>query len=658
MRQFISRRYFLTAASVATGALALPGLVRAQNASAGLPPAPTPDMWAKSPAIEQISLADNGARLAFLRESGGRKTLFDIDLVTNKVQPIDIGTAKVDDITWLDDKHLLISTFATGKEDIFAGGRTTFDIKTVYNLDTIKINTLFSRVEGFKSFVLGGVHRIERAGVASLAAASVPVAGTQAGDGVCLYGFDLDNPDRFSVLDRGTWNTEGWLLSRQGDLIARTSYDQKRRTWWLEYRNGGFWKEILRRDADLDSPGLWGLARDGKSLLISMPPETEGDSQNYYELSPDGQLSAPLLADPLNRSPLFDPYTYVHIGWSYYDGWSHHTYFDPARQAIEDKAKAAADGYRVSVMDRGKDPNQIIMYTEGADDAGTFYYIDFNKGKTITVGELYPQIPAEWIAEKQAITYKAADGLEIEAYLTLPPNREAKNLPLVVFPHGGPQYRDGLGLDSEAETYATLGYAVLQPNFRGSSGYGLKFLQAGYGEWGRKMQTDLSDGVRFLAAQGLVDPKRVCIVGASYGGYAALAGATLDTGVYKCAVDVAGISDVQALLDSERPAGGDVVEPASYRYLKRFLGDVTKLDEISPIKHIDKVSIPVLIVHGKDDTVVEFSQSSRMADAMKAAGKDVTFVQYDHEDHWETNESARTDMMKTITAFILKHNPV
>jgi len=656
MRISMNRRAWLLGASAATAAGLAPHLADARQAEAKLPPAPTPDMWAKSPALNSVSLSDDGSRIAFYKEAGGQKTIYTIELATSKVLPINIGTAKVGGIGWLDNTHLLVNTFSTGKEDVFAGGRETYNIQTVYNLAEMKTNTLFSRIEGFKTFVVGGVHRCRQDGKTWLAAASIPVSGSQVGDGVTLFRFDLDNGDKYSVLDRGTWNTEGWLLTPGGDLVARTTYDRRAHVWSLEYHNGS-WKQIFSRKADIDSPDLWGLARDGKSLIISIPPETEGDSANYYELSPDGTLSAPMLADPLGRSPMFDPYSFLHCGWSHYDGWSHPTYFDPARQAIYDKAKAAVDGYRMVIEDRAEDPNKLVIYTEGSDDAGSYYYIDFTTGKTITVGEGYPQIPAEWIAEKQSITYMAADGLRIEAYLTLPPNREAKNLPLVVYPHGGPQARDGLDIDTQGEIYASMGYAVLQPNFRGSSGYGLKFLQAGYGQWGRKMQTDLSDGVRHLVSQGLVDPKRVCIIGASYGGYAALAGATLDTGVYNCAVDVAGISDVQALLDSERPAGADIAESGSYRYLKRFLGDVATLDEISPIKHVDKVSIPVLIVHGKDDTVVQFSQSSNMAAALKSAGKDVTFVQYDHEDHWETNESARTDMMKIITDFITKHNP-
>jgi len=653
IRTNIDRRAWLAGAGASLAALVVPESSRADDKS--MPSPPTPEMWAKSPAITHVALSDDGTHVAYIKEADGQKTIFDIDLQSLKIRSILIGKAKVGGLAWLDPAHLMLTTFATDKEEAFSGGRQTFDIQTIYNLEKMSTNTLLSRREGFKTFVVGDTYRIRRNGITAVTASSYPV---NLDETKVLFRFDLDNPDKVDILDRGPWDTEGWQLTPEGDLVSRSVYHRKQRIWTLEYRTGGDWKEIFRRPADLESPYVWGLARDGRALIVSLPGTEDGESQSFHELSPDGHLSPPLLADPLNRVPLFDAYTFRHIGFSHYDGWSHPSYFDPARQAIHDKAQAAVDGYRMTIVDRAENPNRVVIHSEGADDAGSYYFIDFESGKTITIGEAYPQIPVEWISEKKAISYKAADGLTIEAYLTLPPGKPANGLPLLVLPHGGPQSRDGLGLDTEAQAYAALGYAVLQPNFRGSSGYGAAFLKAGYGEWGGKMQTDLSDGVRELVRQGVVDATRVCIAGASYGGYAALAGATLDPGVYRCAVDVAGISDCRALLDSQRPANSDEIEPATYRYLKRFLGDTSRLDRISPIKHVDQVSIPILIIHGKDDTVVPFSQSTSMVSALKAAGKDVTFIQYDHEDHWETNEAARTDMMKSISAFILKHNPV
>jgi dipeptidyl aminopeptidase/acylaminoacyl peptidase len=232
-----------------------------------------------------------------------------------------------------------------------------------------------------------------------------------------------------------------------------------------------------------------------------------------------------------------------------------------------------------------------------------------------------------------------------------------KDLPLVVFPHGGPAARDAPGFDWWAQAMASRGYAVLQVNFRGSGGFGWKFLSSGFGQWGRKMQTDLSDGVRYLAKEGIVDPKRVCIVGASYGGYAAMAGPTLDPGVYRCAAAYAGISDLASFTPWVKNQNG----VGSQRYLIRFLGAESakdpSLSQISPARNVDKVTVPMLLIHGRDDTVVPLAQSQMMADALRKAGKPVDMLVLNSTDHWLSKGETRLAMLQAITAFLEKNNP-
>jgi dipeptidyl aminopeptidase/acylaminoacyl peptidase len=261
--------------------------------------------------------------------------------------------------------------------------------------------------------------------------------------------------------------------------------------------------------------------------------------------------------------------------------------------------------------------------------------------------------------EVHRIMYAAADGLQIPAYLTLPSGRPPSKLPLIVFPHGGPAARDTEDFDWWAQAMASQGYAVLQPNYRGSS-LNWSFLSAGFGEWGRKMQTDLSDGVRYLAKEGIIDSTRVCIVGASYGGYAALAGVTLDPGVYRCAVSVAGIADLRRMLqwvDLKETYGAHL----GRRFWDRFMGVENyrdlNLDPISPIKHLDKVNVPVLLIHGRDDTVVPFEQSDIMLSAMKKANKSVELFTMKKEDHWLSRSETRLQMLQSSIGFLKANNP-
>ena len=249
--------------------------------------------------------------------------------------------------------------------------------------------------------------------------------------------------------------------------------------------------------------------------------------------------------------------------------------------------------------------------------------------------------------------------LQIPAYLTLPKGRELKNLPLIVLPHGGPAARDTADFDWWGQALADQGYAVLQPNYRGSD-LSQRFLEAGFGEWGRKMQTDLSDGVRYLAKEGIADPGRVCIVGGSYGGYAALAGVTLDPGVYRCAVSVAGLADLKRMLEWINVKNWSN-QSLEQRYWDRYMGvsgpSDPALARISPIDHVEASNAPVLLIHGRDDTVVPFEQSEVMFKALRHAQKPVELVVLNHEDHWLSRSETRLQMLKSTVAFLHAHNP-
>jgi len=228
---------------------------------------------------------------------------------------------------------------------------------------------------------------------------------------------------------------------------------------------------------------------------------------------------------------------------------------------------------------------------------------------------------------------------------------------MVALVHGGPQARDVPGYDWWSQAMASRGYAVMRVNYRGSEGYGRDFVELGHKQWGRKMQTDVSDGVRALAKQGMIDPAKVCIVGASYGGYAALAGATLDTGVYRCAAAVSGPSDLGKMVAWSGAEKGR----SSARYWNRFMGfsnaNDPKSAEISPAAHANAVTIPLMIVHGKDDTVVPYEQTTIMVNAMKAAKKPYELVTLDGEDHWLSRSSTRLKMLEEIQVFLEKNNP-
>jgi len=339
-------------------------------------------------------------------------------------------------------------------------------------------------------------------------------------------------------------------------------------------------------------------------------------------------------------------------------------YFDEQVKALVASLGKALGGKAVYIGDMSQDRQRVLVWAGSDTDPGQYYLFDRTAKKLSPVMPDRPELAGQTLAQMKSISYKASDGTVIPAYLTLPPGKDsAKGLPAIVMPHGGPESRDEWGFDWLSQFYAAQGFAVLQPNFRGSSGLGEAHLQAGYGEWGRKMQTDLSDGVRYLAAQGMIDPERVCIVGWSYGGYAAMAGVTLENGVYRCAVAGAGVSDLAAMLESEVRQQGSGAESRNpiIRYWNRFMGAEgsgdRRLNERSPARMAARADAPVLLIHGRRDTIVPFDQSVRMERALREAGKPVEMITLEGEDHNLSRAETRRQMLEATVAFLEEHNP-
>jgi dipeptidyl aminopeptidase/acylaminoacyl peptidase len=488
-------------------------------------------------------------------------------------------------------------------------------------------------------------------------------------------GGDVERVDRY---------VDDWLSDGQGQLLARTGYDFGAQTVIVQTRKGSGWKTVLSRpfvkDDHTFGPFLIGLGHDDRSVVIldAAPGQAgkAGDRDfHYYQLSFDGQLKGPLEPDDAARDrPLFNPATGRLAGFVQSGETETYALSDPALQSIYQQAQDAAPGENVRVMSVARDPRKLIIYAQGRDDPGSYYYIDYTTGQSTTIGEDYADVPTDWIAAQDATTYTTADGREIHALLTLPPKPEAKNLPLIVLPHDGLEAHDGLSFDWLAQALASRGYVVLQPNVRGSDGYGRDYMAAGQGQLGRKMQSDLSDGVRTLVAEGLVDPKRVCVMGVGYGGYAALEGAASEPGVYRCAIAINGVSDPKAYAnwlkdqlttpDQDKTTTlaadphwerGFIVNPTSPQILADYMGAEGLTP--SPDKQADAATAPVLLIHARHDKTVPFQQSQLMRDALKAHGGEADLVELPGGDHALATQAARLATLTAALDFLAKHNP-
>jgi dipeptidyl aminopeptidase/acylaminoacyl peptidase len=376
----------------------------------------------------------------------------------------------------------------------------------------------------------------------------------------------------------------------------------------------------------------------------------QADHDKLIEIEADGK--ATVLATGVPVSGLFHSQaTGLLLGLQ--TGEQQTTFFDPLLQA---RATAALKPFlkshgrrRVEIVSFTDDLNEIVLYTGGDGDSGAYYLVNLTTNRADIIDNDYPDVADQQVGAVREVAYKASDGFDLDGVLTLPPGSTGKNLPVVILPHGGPiGIFDQVGFDWMAQAFASRGYAVFQPNYRGSGGHGTAFQDAGFGEFGRKMLSDISDGLDALAKDGVVDRHRACIVGFSYGGYAAMAGVTVQQGLYRCAVAGSGLSDLPAMLDwVERRYGNP---SASLTFWREAMGPTVpgapSLKSISPAAYAER------------DSVVPLDQSQIMNSALKRAGKPVEFIQTKGEDHWLSREETRIATLKAAVAFVEKYDPV
>ena len=612
------------------------------------------ELYGKLPTIETLALSPDGETIALIATDGETRRIIVNHLADRKVLLVaEVGNAKLRALQWAGNDHVIITNSVTAiPRDVLA---RRAEWAMAFDLDLRKrklrpllkdakdsMNTVQDRPEvrmvaGQPVVFLQGIHFVNGQGVLS------------------LFQVDMDKASS-KLVETGVRDTRDWLVGADGHAIAEARYNDKAGAWSLMLKpSSGGWREIQRLAAPTERPNLRGLGRDGRSVLVEV--DTSNGS-GWKELAPASGTWTDLPSDLGGQTPIHDPDTGALIGQqSLVGNDDRYVFFDPKDAKAWAMVLKAFAGSRVQLAAWSRDRQRIVVRVDSRTAGPAYSLVDLKAGTADWLGDEYEGLSAGDVSPVEPVSYKAADGLPLTGYLTLPKGRDPKGLPLVVFPHGGPATRDTPGFDWWAQAMASRGYAVLQVNYRGSDGCGWTFLSAGFGQWGRKMQTDLSDGVRYLAAKGTIDPKRVCIVGGSYGGYAALAGAALEHGVYRCAASFGGLSDLRRQVVYSRGMQG----LAAQRYWTRFMGADDLKDQVlqqySPLAHAAEVDIPVLLIHGRDDTVVPLEQSQLMAEALQRAGKPAELVVQKGADHWLSRGDTRLAMLQAVTAFLEKNNP-
>jgi dipeptidyl aminopeptidase/acylaminoacyl peptidase len=329
-------------------------------------------------------------------------------------------------------------------------------------------------------------------------------------------------------------------------------------------------------------------------------------------------------------------------------------FLDEQTEQRYNRLRQALGDYEIAVTSASKNEDRFIVRTYSDRSLGAYYLYDATDDTVTEIAEVSPWLREEEMAAMNPITYSARDGLTIHGYLTLPVGGEAKNLPLVVNPHGGPWARDRWGFNPEVQFLANRGYAVLQTNFRGSTGYGRAFWEASFRQWGLRMQDDITDGVHYLIEQGIADSQRVAIYGGSYGGYATLAGLAFTPDVYACGVDYVGVSNLFTFLKTIPPYWKPMLE-----MMYEMVGNPEELKEqfeqTSPALQADKIKAPLLIAQGAKDPRVNVAESDQMVEALRQRGVEVAYLVKENEGHGFHNEENRFEFYEAMERFLNEH---
>jgi dipeptidyl aminopeptidase/acylaminoacyl peptidase len=467
------------------------------------------------------------------------------------------------------------------------------------------------------------------------------------------YRLNVETGD-LKLIAENPGNIDTWSTDHEGNVRVATTTDGVNTSLLYRKTENDPWKTVITTNFKesftpqfftFDNKALYGVSNIGrdKAAVVEFDPETGKETRVLFE-QPDVDVFS------LNYSRKRKVIT-----TATYTTWKEEReFFDPVAEALYKTLAGKLPFYDVYIVSANKEEDTFIVRTITDRSLGAFYLYDSRSGDLTKIADRNPWLREDDLAEMKPIEYTARDGLAIHGYLTLPKGKPAKDLPIVVNPHGGPWVRDSWGFNPEVQFLVNRGFGVLQMNYRGSTGYGRKFWEAGFRQWGLSMQDDITDGVKWLVDQGIADPKRVAIYGGSYGGYAVLAGLTKTPDLYAAGVDYVGVSNLFTFIKTVPPYWKPFLE-MMYEMVGNPEKDQALFEKNSPALNAVKIKTPLFVAQGAKDPRVNINESNQIVDALKKHGIDVEYMVKQDEGHGFQNEENRFSFYEAMEEFLAKH---
>jgi dipeptidyl aminopeptidase/acylaminoacyl peptidase len=617
--------------------------------------------FARQPKLRSVSFSPDGRLFAALQEVDGRMNLTVGDLKARKLTRVtSFTTIDVQNYQWISGTRLLFSLNDAKKGLAEQRGGGLFAL----NWDGSEPKELSPTWENCESRGLVScrqTHFLQR--IDGSADEILAVANDRDAETEDVYRLNTRTGKKTLLTSDNPGKVREWFLDKDGVPRAALSEDSKKlgETFWYRDSATSPWRKISSVNgiaAKRVKPAAFDA--DGTLFVYS---DLDSDKYQLYVFDavkgqPGELVAANANVDLSTARPLIRLSTRKILGFRVDADKPEWLWLDDnyaKMQALLDASLTKGNQNDMTSLDDGR----VLVNSWSDRDPGSNYLYDPQAKQLQELLRPTDWIKPEQMSGMQVVRYKARDGLEIPSYLTLPQGKPATKLPLIAWIHGGPWVRDHWGFQPDVQFLASRGYAVFQPNYRGSTGFGGKHLQLSFKQYGQTMQDDITDGIRHLIAQGIVDPARVCIGGGSYGGYATMQGLVKEPDMFRCGINEAGVVDLiwaQELGYTDFNSGGSEAAEAWY---KVTMGDVKAdralLEQYSPRLHADRIKAPVMIVHGAGDRRVPIKHAEGMRDALLAAGKKFEWVIYPEEGHGFIKPENRVDRYRKIEAFLHKN---